>query len=189
MRFVIFFSIYISFGQLVAQDAKEYIVDYSKYFKVEFDKFSPPLQAMIEANEGKPAKNFMMKDLNGKDFTVNSFKGSKQVLFFFDNQPKSLELINSIIAYAEGSNKLKFLGLFNPVKAELKSEFSKLKNVTILPNAEFLGQAAYDNELGNPRIYLIDDKGIVKMVIPEIYMANMLNVMDAIDNFANNKLY
>jgi hypothetical protein len=159
------------------------------FFKVEFDKFSPPIKGMIDAAEGKLAKNFRMKDLRGNEVSLAGLKGNKIVLWFWDNDMLSTSLLNSLIPLAGQYGKVKFLGLYNQEKISLDNTYSTFENVFILPNAAFLGDAVYDSELGTPRIYLIDEKNIVKMVIPKSYMGNILDVMVVIDNFINNKIH
>jgi hypothetical protein len=161
----------------------------NEYFKVEFDAFEPPIKEMINHAEGKPAKNFMIKDLNGNDIALSSYRGRKIVMWFWDESEASQLLVSIINKLAEKNKSTVFLGLYNANKASYLSQNQKTWNFTVLPNAEFIGEAIYDNELGTPRIYLIDEKSIVKMVLPTSFIKSMSNVNDIIENFVNNRLH
>jgi hypothetical protein len=161
----------------------------NKYFKVEFDAFEPPIKDMINHVEGKPAKNFMIKDLGGKDLSLSSQKGRKVILWFWDNSDLSSKLTPILDFKCEQNPSVSFLGLYNGTKEEYHAEFQAEWKFKILPNAAFIGEAIYDKELGTPRIYLIDEKGIVKMVIPSSYMTSLSQVSDVVENFINNKIH
>jgi hypothetical protein len=161
----------------------------SKYFQVEFDAFEPPVKDMINHVEGKPAKNFMMKDLNGKDLSLSSLKGKKVILWFWDNSDLSASLTPILDFKCEQNPTINFVGLYNGTKEEYLSQFQQQWKFKVLPNAAFIGEAIYDKELGTPRIYLIDEKGIVKMVIPTSYMSSLGQVSDVVENFIKNRIH
>ncbi len=158
------------------------------HFKVEFDAFSPPIKDMIDNIEGKPAKNFMMKDLTGKDVTLSQQIGKKVVLWFWDVDANSQSLNDTMELIAQKNPQLVYLSLFNGTKDKLPDGTAS-KPFSVLPNASFLGEASYDKELGTPRVYLISEMGIVKMVLPESYIGNLSDVNNVINNFIKNKIY
>jgi hypothetical protein len=158
------------------------------YFKVEFDAFSPPIKAMLDHLEGKPAKNFMMKDLNGQDIALSNYKGKKVVLWFWDKENTSHLLNEYMEVFAQKNTIISFISLFNDPKSEVP-EGAMSKPYKVLPGAAFLGEAVYDKELGTPRVYLIDEQGIVKMVLPQEYINNMDQVKLVLNNFLLNKIY
>jgi hypothetical protein len=179
LSFILLFSLFATFS--VGQS--------NQYFKVEFDAFEPPIKDMINHVEGKPAKNFMMKELSGKDLSLSSQKGKKVILWFWDNSDLSSKLTPIIDFKCEQNPAVSFLGLYNGTKEEYLAQFQQQWKFKVLPNAAFIGEAIYDKELGTPRIYLIDEKGIVKMVIPSSYMSSMSQVSDVVENFINNKIH
>jgi AhpC/TSA family len=161
-------------------------VNAQEYFKVEFDAFTPPVNDIISSVEGKPANNFMMKDLNGTDVTLSNYLGKKVILWFWeeDNTSQLLNLFMnaSVKQHSNGS----YLALYNNAQNLLPAG-SKDHAFVILPNAAFLGEAVYDKELGTPRIYFIDETGVVKKVLPPVYIENIENVGRLIDDFFENK--
>jgi hypothetical protein len=158
------------------------------YFKVEFDAFSPPVKDMIDNIEGKHAKNFMMKNLNGDNVTLSQHLGKKVILWFWDNEVQSNKLNDSMELLAQKNPQIVFLSLFNNTK-DLLPMGAESKPYIILPNAAFLGDAVYDKELGTPRIYLINEMGIAKMVLPQSYLDNLNVVSAVISNFIQNKIH
>ncbi len=159
-----------------------------EYFKVEFDAFSPPVKEMLDNLEGKPAKNFMMKDLSGNDVSLSQYKGRKVVLWFWDDQASSIVLNETMEVFAQKNTTVVFLSLFNGPKSNVP-QGSEQKTFKVLPNAAFLGEAVYDKELGTPRVYLINEQGINKVVLPETYVANTSDLINVVDNFLKNKIY
>lgn len=162
----------------------------NEYFKVEFDAFTPPQKAMIESIEGKTAKNFVMNDINGVSQSLLKFRGNKVVLFFWNENVECSDLLNLCNEMSSTFPKTIFLGLYNDLQSKLPVWFDKNEVKTIiLPNATFLGEAVYDAELGTPRIYFIDEYGIVKMVLPYSYFAEFDNIKNALQNFLMNKIH
>jgi AhpC/TSA family len=156
------------------------------YFKVEFDEFTPPANDIITAVEGKPAKNFMMKDLSGNDVALSNYLGKKVILWFWEDDNTSQLLNHFMNASVKQHSNGAYLGLYNNAQNLLPAD-SKDNAFVILPNAAFLGEAVYDKELGTPRIYLIDEAGIVKKLLPPAYIENIENVGRMIDDFFENK--
>jgi AhpC/TSA family len=163
-------------------------VSAQEYFKVEFDAFTPPIKDMINAVEDKPAKNFMMQDLDGQSVTLSQYLGKKVVLWFWDTDSASMAINNGLDLIAKKNPQAVFLSLFNPKKEDLPTS-SNQKTFIILPNAAFLGEAVYDKELGTPRIYLINEAGIAKMVMPLSYLNDFNQVTTLINSFLLNKIY
>lgn len=161
----------------------------NSYFKVEFDAFTPPQKAMIESVEGKPAKNFVMKDLNGIERNLTMFKGKKIVLWFWDEDIANLSVLENLNNLSQLFPAAVFISMYNNPADKLPDWFDKEKyQFYTLPNAAFLGEAVYDAELGSPRVYLISEDGNVKMVMPKAYFENAINILNMTGNFLNNKL-
>jgi hypothetical protein len=161
----------------------------NNYFKVEFDQFTPPVKESILAIEGKPAKNFMIKDMAGKDHLLDSYKGRKVVLWFFNSANGPSDMLAWLSQKSVSDKKTAFLCLINEAKKDIPASFiaADYKFVS-LPQAEFLGHAVYDHDLGSPRMYLIDEQGVVKMVLPEAYFSNEDNIKNMVVNFIDNKI-
>ena len=161
----------------------------SDFFKVEFDTFSPPEKEMIRYIEGHEAKNFMMKDLHGNDQSLSKYKGFKTILFFWNNTPLCLDLLNRLSEISDLYEKSHILALFNPTQDMLpKLNAFNAQRFHILPNAAFLGEAVYDAELGTPRMYLINENGIVKAVFPERFFDKSEEVFLLVKNFFDNRI-
>jgi peroxiredoxin len=143
------------------------------YFLVELEKFAPPVQDMIKTFEGFPATPFMANDMNGVERFLGDFKGKPAVLFFwntassdavsmlyeFNQLKKKFGKKVSIIAMADESREdvTKFLGSTGKM------------DIIIIPNTRMLSEAVYGVELGYPRVFMIDDTGVIRSVIPQQY--------------------
>jgi peroxiredoxin len=161
----------------------------SGYFKVEFDKFTPPSKEAIDAIEGKPAKNFMIKDLQGQDHLLSNYKGSKVILWFWTVSETNTAMLDRLSVLANQNKKIKFIALVNEAKEKVTAEYINAGySFMSCPNAEFIGHALYDVDLGTPRMYLINEQGIVKMVLPTNILADENAAFNNIKNFIENKL-
>ena len=140
------------------------------HFLVEFEKFSPPVQDMVKSFEGQPAEQFLANDVNGKEHYLADYKGKKVILWFWSvNNPKAVKQISAMTLLQErNADKMKIISFAAESKTEvMKYLRSAPMDIDVIPNGEVFGQMAYGAEMGNPRMFVIDEYGIIKAALPE----------------------
>lgn len=148
------------------------------YFMYEPEQFSPPTQALVATFEGQPAEPFMANDITGVEQTLSQYKGSKLVLWFWDSESplalSQLDDLNNLHALA-GTSVVSFA---RKPSAALRT-FAAEREVTfpVIGNADIFGQMAYGADLGYPRFFLIDDYGIIKIVLPSEAFAGEAEIL------------
>lgn len=164
----------------------------SANFMVEFEKFEPPTQELIKSFEGKAPMQFLAPDVNGEEQFLGSFKGKTVFVYFFNracdmctSQVSSLNLLQQ-----ELGDKLKIIAIGDGSKDEMKL-FSEQQGIeySVLYNGRLLGEAAYGIELGYPRLFIVDESGITRHVLPEeaftdasqtyLQLKNLYNLVNA----------
>lgn len=162
-----------------AQDAKS---EDGSHFLVDFGKFSPPVRAMVESFEGKPAEQFLANDITGKEHFLSDYKGKKVILWFWSkDETLSTNHIGALNATQEHNKDLVILSFARGTTSEVKA-FADANNINfaVIPNADVFGQMAYAADLGYPRYFFIDEYGIIKQVWPAESLQEGINPYNAI---------
>lgn len=140
------------------------------HFLVEFEKFSPPIQDLVMSFENKKAEPFMANDITGIEHFLGDYIGQKVLLWFWsiDNEQAKRQL-GAMTLLQERNQDLKVIAFIEESRSKVEEFVSQnpIDRLTIIPNGEVFGQMAYGAELGSPRMFLIDDKGIIKAVLPQ----------------------
>ena len=135
--------------------------------------FSPPVQAMIKQFEGFPCTPLEAPDLEGKKHMIGGYKGKVTLLFFWRAIPGEGDyLFDQLNAIAvKYPKKVKVLSFADETKTAV-SNFLKTHPVQfpVIANAKMLSEAVYGSELGYPRIFIIDEFGIIKQVLPRVVL-------------------
>ncbi len=162
---------------LVANYCFGQIKEAEKNHQYEPTPFSIPVMDHIASFEGKKAPDFMVKDINGYERSISQFLGNNLCLIFLDSQPIP-ENINSFLETAI-TQEYKILVVYNNSKDQCKS----YPGVPVIANGRFIGEAIYGQELGTPRAFLIDKKGIVRKVLLSVELGEVTNVEDLINSY------
>ncbi|MEL6986351.1 MAG: TlpA disulfide reductase family protein [Bacteroidota bacterium] len=141
------------------------------HFMVEFDAFSPPIKDMIDHFEGRSLIPFMASDLNGKEHFNGNYKGKTLILFFWKKDCTlcldQLQNLNSIKATYDARD-IQIISLYNEDKASAKTYVQDYGvDFPVIANAQILSEGAYGSDIGYPRVFIVDSKGITQKVIPE----------------------
>ncbi len=142
------------------------------YFQVELEEFSPPMRDLIKSFEGFPATPFLANDMTGEEQYLGDFKGKPCVLFFWNTKnAESVSLLYQLNQLKKKlGKKVGIIAMADDSREEVGSFIGSDKmNVIIIPNTRMLSEAVYGVELGYPRVFIIDDSGIIRSVIPEQY--------------------
>ena len=142
---------------------------------------------MIRQFIGKLAPSFEANDLNQVSRGISNYYG-KNLLMFFGSTHNGLS--ESYLPYLQKlNNEMESLHAnMLTFSDESRSEVTEYANnnnykFTIIPFGAFLGEALYGKELGTPRAFIIDKKGIIKHVFPAE------NNSDPVETIANFKVY
>ncbi len=154
-------------SDLVAQAKSE-----QGYFLVELEKFSPPIRDMIKTFEGFPATPFMANDMKGEERFLGDFKGKPVVLFFWNKASADavslLYELNQI--QKKFGKKVVIIAMADESRTEVETYLGGNElNIIVIPNTRMLSEAVYGVELGYPRVFFIDETGVIQSVIPQQY--------------------
>lgn len=138
------------------------------YFLVQEETFTPPEEALLEHYVGRPAMAFMANDMNQKEQYLGDYIGRPVLLWFWNTREVAcLNLIEPLNDLATSTRAISIISLADESRAELETFLDGLEiNFPIIPNAEILSGSAYAADLGYPRLFLIDEQGIVKRILP-----------------------
>lgn len=169
--------------QVFAQEQKE-----GDYFKVSFDAFSPPIQAMIKDFEGSTPMAFMSNDINGTEHYLKNYQGKVVFVYFWNGDCEACkEMVSSLnLLDKEENRRLQILSFADEDKEEAK-ELAAMNGIEfpVLYDGKFIGEAAYGIEIGYPRLFVLDKSGKVAKVFPkEALVGNETLYLD-LKNFLN----
>ncbi|MDA8693353.1 TlpA family protein disulfide reductase [Saprospiraceae bacterium] len=143
------------------------------HFLVELETRSPDVQAQVKGYEGYPSIQFMASDTEGTQHTVNSLKGKVSYLYFWNEDcPKCIEYLDALNRVQdENPSTLNVLSFSDNKKDEVISFLeTKQLNFPVIANSKLLADGPYGGDFGYPRLFIIDEDGIIKYVIPEAEM-------------------
>lgn len=158
------------------------------HFLVEFEKFSPPTQDLVRSFEGRPAEQFLAKDVNGKEHFLGDYKGKKVVLWFWSvNNDKALEQVSAMTLLQEQKKAdVKIIAFAEETKREVLEYLRQYPmDIDVIPNGHIFGQMAYGADMGNPRMFIIDEFGIIKVALPEQAFADNSNLFVSLESILN----
>ncbi len=139
------------------------------HFLVEMEEFTPPVKDLIASFENSKAAPFLAPDVLGKEQYLGDYADKKVILWFWstaddlsNNQINNLNVLQS-----RYRNELQIISFADEAKQEML-DFRKSIPVDfpIIANGKILGEAAFGGDLGQGRLFLIDQSGIIQKVIP-----------------------
>lgn len=157
------------------------------HFLVEFAKFSPPSQALVKSFEGHIAEPFLAKDVNGKEHYLPDYKGKKVILWFWSTEDAiAIEQVGAMTLLQQRNKDLKVIGFAKEPKATVLAYLRQNPmEIDVIPNGEIFGQMAYGAEMGNPRMFIIDEFGIVKVALPVEAFADNSKLLVSLESILN----
>jgi len=158
MKYLIGLALTLFFFNLNAQD----------YFKVELEKRSPGVQDLVRSFEGFPVIPFMAEDMNGNPQNLAELSGDKYTILYFWNLdcPTCLDQLDDLNLLSQNfKNKLDIISLVDEDKRTI-FDYSQKRPIdfSIIPNSKTLAEGPYAGDLGYPRIFIVDDYGLVRWV-------------------------
>ncbi len=176
-----FFSIFI-ISQGVAQDNAQ------GHFLVEFAKFTPPVQDLVKSFEGFPAEQFLANDVSGTEHYLADYKGKKVILWFWSvESSKALEQVSAMTLLQDrNKGKLKIISFAKEPKSAVQEYLRQYPmEIDVIPNGEVFGQMAYGADMGNPRMFIIDEYGVIKIALPEEAFVDNSNLLVSLESILN----
>jgi len=153
------------FSSLMAQD--------KEHFLVELESRSPDVKSMVKYFEGYPSIPIMAKDLNGMEHNLMDKKGKNVMLWFWNlDCPKCFEQIDAFNLLNQNyPDNLEIISFADNSKDDLNAFIANRPiDIPIIPNSKTLADGPYGGDLGYPRIFIIDEFGVIKWVLPEVEM-------------------
>jgi len=158
------------------------------HFLVEFAKFTPPVQDLVKSFEGFPAEQFLAKDVKGNEHFLGDYKGTRVLLWFWSvENSKALDQVSAMTLLQErNKNNLKIVSFAKEPKVAVNEYLRKYPmELDVIPNGELFGQMAYGADMGNPRMFIIDEFGIVKVALPEEAFIDNSNLLVSLESILN----
>jgi peroxiredoxin len=156
------------------------------HFLVELESRSPDVMSLVKGYEGFPSIPFSANDINGDEQNLFDFKAqSKNVILWFWNLecPKCNEQVDALNMLQEKyKDDLKIVSFADDSKEDLQMAATKRPyNFSIVPNSKTLADGPYGEDLGYPRIFVIDEYGVIKWVFPQDVMKQNFDVYNVLE--------
>ncbi len=145
------------------------------HFLVELENRSPDVQAMVQAYEGSPSIPFLANDVDGVEQSLFNMTGKTVLMWFWNNDCiKCKEQISELNRLAAKYPKdLAIVSFSNNTKQEvLDFRTTTPIDFPVVANSKTLSDGPYGGDLGQPKFFMLDRKGMIKWVIPEVEMKN-----------------
>ena len=159
------------------------------YYLVEAESFTPPIKDMIASFEGKVAEGFLAPDIYGKEHYLYDFRGKPTILFFFNlEEEKGRALLETLKQFpTEFYQTTNIIGMAKDSKEDLLNYLNGTESMfPLIYNGEVLGEMAYGADLGTPRMFIIDEAGIIQRVLPPMAFETDKKIRELISECINN---
>lgn len=158
------------------------------HFLVEFEKFTPPVQDLIKSFEGFPAEQFLANDVTGTEHYLGDYKGKRVILWFWSiENTKALDQISAMtLLQNRNKSNLKIVSFAKESKSAVLAYLRQHPmEIDVIPNGEVFGQMAYGADMGNPRMFIIDEFGVIKVALPEEAFTDNSNLLVSLESILN----
>ncbi len=124
--------------------------------------------AIIKTYEGFPPVPFEAPDMNETKHFLPDYKGKVVLMSFWNTTSPEcaihISALNKLTKEYEGK-EIVIVSFADEEATDLKPYLEKQQvNYPIIPNSKGLGEMAYAGELGSPRLFVIDQDGIIQRV-------------------------
>ncbi len=143
------------------------------HFLVELENRSPDVKDMVKSYEGFPMVPFLANDSEGNEHSSFSMQGKTTFLWFWNQDcPKCIEYIDALNRVASENKSTLNVISFSDNSKEQVVAFKQNTDIQfpVIPNSKTLADGPYGGDFGYPRLFIIDEFGAVKYVIPEMEM-------------------
>jgi len=159
----------------------------TSHFLVELENRAPSVQDLVKGYEGFPSIPFQANDIKGKQYSLQDLKGKTVFLYFWNlNNGTSTSQMDALnLMQSRYRDKLQIISFADDNKESLISYLKATPiDFPIIPNSKTLSDGPYGGDLGTPKLFIIDEYGIIKWVFPESSFNkaefNFYNVMETL---------
>jgi len=138
------------------------------HFLVELEPRSPEVEDLIQSYEGTPVVPIMASNLKGEQVGVLDQKGKIVILWFWSlNCQTCLEKIPTLNKLQNDFPNLKIISYTDGTKEEMQAFAANNQlDFEVIPNAGMIAEGPYSGELGYPKMFVVDQKQIIRWVFP-----------------------
>jgi len=135
---------------------------------------TPKEADMVKGFEGFPSIPFLANNLKGEEVNIFELRGQTIILYFWDskisNSVKHLKNISKI----KSSKGFTVVTFSNDSKDQARETTKDIENRSfhIIANSKTLAEGPYGSELGFPKLFIIDEFGVIKHVLPQSFFDN-----------------
>lgn len=136
---------------------------------------SPKEADMVRGFEGFPSIPFLANNLRGEEVNIFELRGQTLLLYFWDSNIassiKHLKTISEIIS----KDDFTVVTFSNDTKEKAReaTEAYEDRSFHIIANSKTLAEGPYGSELGFPKLFIIDEFGVIKHVLPQSFFDNI----------------
>lgn len=162
MRFVFSFILLALVSLTYAQEPR--------HFLVELEVRTPGEQDMVRAFEGFPSIPFQANDIKGNQIDLMGLKGKTVIMYFWEinNSTSTAQMDALNLLQSRYRDDIQIVSFAYDGKTELIDYIKSVPlDFPIIPNSKTLAEGPYGSELGTPKIFIIDEFGVIKWVFPE----------------------
>lgn len=154
------------------------------HFMVELEKRSPGAMELVKSYEGFPAIPFLANDINGDEQSIAGYNGKVVFLWFWNTD---------CVKCKDQATAMNMLAQKYPAKLQIISFSDESKAITqnflasnpmdfpVVASSKTLADGPYGGDMGYPRIFIIDQQGIIKWVFPEDTMKGDFNTYNILE--------
>lgn len=142
------------------------------HFTVDEQKFDITNTEMIEGLIGTKAMSFQASDMQKNDISTAPYLEQTVILFWNTQCQSCLGLIDGLTTFnASKPSNVSLITMADEPRAELEPFIeSNAIAFPVIPQSKLLGEAAFADELGYPRVFIVGKDGLVQ----KIFSAEML---------------
>jgi len=142
------------------------------HFMVELEAFSPSDQQVIQTLKGRKAEQFLAKDIAGEEVSLYTAADKIRLIWFWSAEdPASTKILPYFnLLQLDELDHIWTYGFCKEDK-EIASKITSEQAVifSIIPNASPLGEMAYGGDLGQNRLFVVDQVGTIVEIFPRSF--------------------
>lgn len=176
----------MALGMLVIASVFGQVKNERGEFIVEFDAFTPPEQDLLREMIGKKAMNFLANDLNGVSHSLTKYEGSNVLLAFWSaDHPHSTTLFQYLEMLSKNQSLQILTYCYEP--REMAEDFMvrNPSDVVVMPQGKFISEVGFGHDLGVPRIFFIDQNGVILDILPSSAFEKNQNLYPVISDIVD----
>lgn len=138
------------------------------HFLVELEPRTPDVEAMIQAFEGTKAIPMLANNIDGKEISISDYKGKTVLLWFWNlGCDRCIQEISTLNKLNAELPNLEIISFADEPSAEIRTfRETTAIDFNVIGSSKMLAEGPYSGELGYPKLFIVDNEGIIKWVFP-----------------------